>query len=139
MAALNNPISIDLQGNRRRANALAAGLLIVFAGALALVVGLLYVESQYQPQGSAFGTPRRIPACGRTYTGPGAAQSLAEVEAGTTQGYAPQILEPTVGDIPLGADVAKIRTRSGELVCDTVIFLHRSGDMYLPYGLEGGP
>ena len=134
---MNAASPAESHANRGRADALAGGVALVFAGALVFVLGFLFIESQYRPQGSALGTPTRIPACGRTYTGPGAAQTLGEVQAGTIPGYAPQILEPTIGEIPFGGDARQIRTESGQLVCDTLMFLHLGGDVYLPYGLEG--
>lgn len=52
MAVMNAASPAESHANRGRADALAGGVALVFAGALVFVLGFLFIESQYRPQGS---------------------------------------------------------------------------------------
>lgn len=123
----------------RREDVFAASLVLLLVVSLLAVAGAFYIATQFRPEGSLFGRPTRIPACGRSYLGPGRAWTRAEVEAAITPGFEPVVLEPTIGDVPLIPWVDQRRISSGLVVCDTVIYLHVRPDLYANYALEGGP
>ncbi len=56
-----------------------------------------------------------------------------------TPGYAPVILEPSLGEVPLLALFEPHPIPSGMATCDVAIFLHTGPDAYVGYALEGGP
>jgi hypothetical protein len=122
----------------RRQDRFAASLVAVFVTTVIVLSGLLYIEIQFRPEGSLFGRPSRIPACNRSYLGPGRGVTRAEIEAGLKPGFEPTVLEPTIGEVPLAPWVDQRSIEAGQ-VCDTVIYLHLRPDLYVPYGLEGGP
>jgi len=113
-------------------------LVLLLVVSLLALAGVVYIETQFRPEGSLFGRPTRIPACGRSYLGPGRAWTRAAMEASITPGFEPTVLEPTIGDLPLIPWVDQRRIEAG-LVCDTVIYLHVRPDLYVSYALEGGP
>lgn len=120
-------------------NLLPAGVVALFLVSLVIVGVVAIIETQYRPQGSLLGRPTRIPACGRSYLGPGRTFTRAEVDADITPGYRPAILEPVIGEVPLGGTVSKLTLESGDQVCDTLIFLQVGPDAFASYALEGGP
>ena len=128
------------RGRRRpsRKDLFAASLVVVFVASLVALAGMFYIEIQFRPEHSLFGRPTRIPACNRSYLGPGRGETRAEMEADIPPGFEPTVLEPTVGEVPLVPWVDQRRIEAG-LVCDTVIYLHVRSDLYLTYALEGGP
>ncbi len=123
----------------KREDVFAACLVLLMLVGVAVGGGLFLIETQFRPGGSAFGLPTRIPACGRSFTGPGRVSTLAEIEAGMTTGHAPIVLEPTIGEIPLLAPFEPHTVPTGMTTCDVVIFLRVGPDAYVGYALEGGP
>jgi hypothetical protein len=122
-----------------RQDVFAAGMVVLVVVSLSALAGVFYIETQFRPEGSLFGRPTRIPACGRSYLGPGRGWTRAEMEAAITPGYEPVVLEPTIGEVPLIPWVDHRRFGSGLVTCDTVIFLHVRPDFYVGYAIEGGP
>ena len=122
-----------------RQDVFAASLVLLAGVSLCALAGVFYIETQFRPEGSLFGRPARIPACGRSYLGPGRDWTRAEMEAAITAGFDPVVLEPTIRQVPLVPWVDQRRTGSGLVTCDTVIFLHVGSDLYVGYAIEGGP
>jgi hypothetical protein len=122
-----------------RQDVFAASLVLLLVMSFFALAGLLYIVTQFRPEGSLFGRPTRIPACGRSYLGPGRTWTRTEMEAAITPGYEPVVLEPTIGEVPLIPLVDQRRFGSGLVTCDTLIFLYVRPDFYVGYAIEGGP
>jgi hypothetical protein len=108
---------------------------VVFCGSV------IEIEHVFQPEGSLFGRPMRIPSCGRSYgTGPDVTTlyTWAQIEAVAAPGFAPVVVEPVIGQIPLFAPFTSQQHPAAAQVCDTVIYLHVGPDAYAAYGLQGG-
>ena len=118
----------------RREDLVAASLVLLLFAGVVMIGGLFLIETQFRPEGSAFGLPTRIPTCGRSFIRDAADVRVftrAEIEAQMTPGYSPTVLEPAIGEIPLLAPF--------EPHCDVLIFLHVGPDAYVGYELQGGP
>lgn len=123
----------------RREDVFAASVVLLLAVCLGAVAGVFYIATQFKSEGSLFGRPTRIPACGRSYLGPGRTWSRAEIDAAIAPGFEPVVLEPTIGQIPLLQDGHPTQSGSPVGFCATVVFLHVGADRYVGYALEGGP
>ena len=123
----------------RRRTVTAAALACVTLVCVAILGGFVFLETQLDPVGGAFGIPTRIPLCGRQFeASPDAAgrYSLAEIEAAIAPGR-PIVLEPTIGQLPVLGLFESHPTPHGMAACDTVIFPHVGPDSYVPYALAG--
>ncbi len=121
----------------RRQDVLAGSVVaIVIVGAIGLAA-FVQIERDFRPEGGYFGLPTHIHACGRSYIGPGRTYT-APVADGSS---APVVLEPVLGELPLFAYFGdhRVRLDSGEMACQTLVFLHVGAHAYVAYGLEGGP
>lgn len=126
---------------RPRREDVFAGIVVLIAVVCVIALGSIFlIEKEFQPRDGLFGIPTRIPACGRTYD-VGRQFTRAQIYAGINPGSEPIVFEPLIGLIPLTAPFEghQVRLASGEMVCDTVVFLHVGPDGYVGYGLEGGP
>lgn len=105
-----------------------------------LVGAAITIAHEFQPEGSPFGRPMRIPTCGQAYvTRPDVTSvySLAQVDRMAAPGD-PVVLEPVIGEIPLFAPFIAPSHADGVAPCGTLIYLHVGADAYAAYGLEGG-
>ncbi len=95
------------------------------------------IERDFQPVGGPFGLPTHIRTCGRSYIGPGQTYSSPVADGSSS----PVAFEPVLGQLPLFAyfDSHRVRLASGEMVCQSLVFLHLGPQAYVSYGLEGGP
>lgn len=130
-----------LRVHRPRHQDVVAGIVVLVAAvSLSVMGGFVFLETQLEPVGGAFGIPTRIPLCGRQFeTTPDTARrySMAEIEATIEPGCRPIVLEPTIGDLPVLGLFESHPYPPGMAACDTLIFLHVGPDSYLSYGLAG--
>ncbi len=130
----------DEASQARRRDITAAAVMLLTFVCLAVIGRFVFLETQMEPTGGAFGIPTRIPLCGRQFeTSPDTARryTMAEIEATITPGYRPIVLEPTIGDLPVLGLFESHPYPPGMAACDTLIFLHVGPDSYLSYGLMG--
>ena len=121
-------------------NIAAVAVVVVTLVCTAVIGGFVFLETQMEPVGGAFGIPTRIPLCGRYFeTSPDTARryTMAEIEATIEPGHRPIVLEPTLGDLPVLGLFESHPNPPGMAACDTLIFLHVGPDSYLSYGLLG--
>jgi hypothetical protein len=118
---------------------LTGGVLAVFVGGLVLLGSYALIQRSFEPQGGLFGTPTRIPICGRSYVGPAATVSMGQIVATITPGFSPVVVEPSVGQLPLFAPFQGQHCATGPDTVTTLVFLHVGPDAYAEYDLEGGP
>ena len=131
--------------DRRRLHApqgagiVAAIAVLVTVVGLAMIGGFVFLETQLEPVGGAFGIPTRIPLCGRQFEASrdtARRYTLAEIEAAVAP-ERPIVLEPTIGELPVLGLFESHPTPPGMAACDTRIFLRVGPDSYLPYVLAG--
>ncbi len=106
-----------------------------------IVAAVITIAHEFEPEGSLFGRPMRIPTCGQSYvTHPDVTTvfSRAQIEAVVAPGSSPVVLEPVIGQIPLFAPFTEQHHARGVPRCDTLIYLHVGADAYAAYGLEPG-
>ncbi len=126
---------------RRRRDDILLGVLVTnLVVGVVIAAAAITIAHEFEPEGSLFGRPMRIPACGQTYsTRPDVTTvfTRAQIEAVAAAGSSPVVLEPAIGQIPLFAPFAEQQHAGGAQRCDTLIYLHVGDDAYAAYGLEG--
>ncbi len=123
----------------RRDDVLLGVLVTNLVVGVVIVAAVITIAHEFEPEGSLFGRPMRIPTCGQSYvTSPDVTTvfTRAQIEAKTAPGSRPVVLEPVIGQIPLFAPFTEQQHARGAQPCDTLIYLHVGVDAYAAYGLE---
>jgi hypothetical protein len=123
----------------RRADVLLGALLTTVVVGVLMVGLLVAIANAFEPQGSLFGRPLRIPTCGQTYATTAEVTTVytrAEIESMAPGGLGPVVVEPVVGQVPLFAPFSAAQRSGAAQPCDAFIYLRVGPDSYAAYGLQ---